>query len=293
MDIQDFKRWHWIVISVVVGLVLAYTRTSMEPPRGPRSTKPPQFEAELIRPPLKSGESFVKNLTIYPPINGVYPVQFDLLVPTKDNKAWTYTPWYMDAETPYPAVVYSTGIREINGHPYTILDHLEHMQKTHPENNIKFAFAWWATTQWVYILWTAGSVVLIGGIWPTILNLLLGAGFGPEKKDEDAYDLERFGKGKTQGHEPVSTKREVTADDHAQMAELQSKLEQNLGGFGMQTDGERAVGTAVAATTVKKLDSKPLEAVEIKKEEDDKDYKGEFYPVARPQGHVDEQKPGR
>jgi hypothetical protein len=76
------------------------------------------------------------------------------------------------------------------------------------------------------------------------------------------------------------------------MAELQSKLEQNLGGFGVQSDGEPAVGTAVAAPTVKKLDSKPLEAMEIKKEEDDKDYKGEFYPVARPPGHVDDRKAG-
>jgi hypothetical protein len=285
MGIDELKRWHWIVISVFVGLILAYTRTSMEPPRGPRSTKAPQFEAELIRPPLKTGESFVKNLTVYPPINGIYPVQFDLLIPTKDNKAWTYTPWYMDAETPYPAVVDAPGDLHPNGKPYTIIDHLERLTKNHP--TVKYNFAWWATEQWTYILWTAGSVIAIGGIWPTILSLLTGAGFGPEKKEKDEYDLERFGKDKTPDHAPVA-KKEVTDDDRAKMAELQAKLEQNLGGFGVHTETGAAAGATGADPAVKKLDSTPLEIAQIQKEEDDKEYKGEFYPVARTGTQKDE-----
>jgi len=290
MGLDELKRWHWIVIGVLVGLVLSLTRTSMEPPHGARSTKSPQFEADLVTPPLKSGDASVKDLIVYPPIEKVYPVEFKLRTPSKDGRGWVYTQWYLDAETPYKATI----DRPSNPGPdETILTHLKRLQGKY--SFVKYQYAWWYEPQAVYVLWTTGAVVAIGGVWPTILNLMIGAGFGPKKKEKDDYDLERFGKSGDEESKPIE-KKEATAEDHAKLAALQANMEKNLDGFGEGTPGAPGAQSAGQSTEVRKLDGGPVEAANIEKEADDKEYAGEFYPTARVKKQddpEDPQHPGR
>src|SRR5205814_5547936 len=77
MGIEDFKRWHWIAISVFVGAILIYTRLyTIDGKRiAPgdevnynRTISPSEFISFLQRPKTENGFAWMQNVVIYPPI---------------------------------------------------------------------------------------------------------------------------------------------------------------------------------------------------------------------------------
>jgi hypothetical protein len=155
-----------------------------------------------------------------------------------------------------------------------------YMKALQVENNqITYKNAWWDQPRYQYAIWAGGCFVVIGGIWPTIISLLVGAGFGPQKKEKD-YDLDRFGKGKTAGATTPSGRRDMTAAEQSQLERLTANMEGDLAPSGAAR-GSGAAAEGASEQPVKKLDSKPLEIAQMEKEKEDKEYKGEFYPVAK------------
>src|SRR4051812_45309534 len=67
MPIEDLKRWHWVVIGCVVGLVLGFGQLygGNEPATHPPSIGPQEFEEELRAAP-RDGLPVLDNITIYP-----------------------------------------------------------------------------------------------------------------------------------------------------------------------------------------------------------------------------------
>src|SRR6185295_7832845 len=69
MQIEDFKRWHWIVISLVIGGALAYARTMVSPDDSNygRGIAAGEFASSIDRPPTGNGYAWITDVTVYPP----------------------------------------------------------------------------------------------------------------------------------------------------------------------------------------------------------------------------------
>jgi hypothetical protein len=283
MHVQDLKRWHWVAIALVVGLALSYVWTSVEPSI-PRTMAPRTFEQLLVTPP-EQGRPWIANLTVHPPDEGVYIVTGEELTTQQGSKNGLYKPFQIVTRTPY--VPGGAGrAPAASGSNETILTYLDRVAAQHP--HVRYRYAWERKPMWVYTFWTVGSLLLIGGVWPSLVSLLTGGGLGLTRdKDDNGYDLSRF----SSTPEAGTAKPAATTAGASQLASVEAELEQKLAGFAITGAADDAGGATAGQT--RKLDGKPLEPVPAQAEEEDKEYKGEFYPVARPHvPHHDAKKDG-
>jgi hypothetical protein len=169
-----------------------------------------------------------------------------------------------------PPVPYqpSTGPNRDRGPHYTVANYLAEARAK--DGSVHYRFAWWATRPMTVFLWTAGGCILIGGIWPTVVNLLIGAGFGRAKPADDAYDLSRF-----QSEADLTPTAAPAVDElMLRLRELEEELLKNA------KTSESAPAVVATPATPKPLVGQPLQPLPPVDEEE-KDFAGEFYPVAR------------
>jgi hypothetical protein len=277
MGLDNLKRWHWALIGIVVGLLIAFAHNGVEP-NYPVSISVGAFDQELGANDLPGDRPRLIDIVLHPPSNAadsayhksVQIVTFRHAVYDEKRRGWVYKPAALKIELPFtPAAGGDYGGSFEN-----------YMKAMASDNgNVKYRVAWWEVPKTQYELWVIGCLLVIGGAWPTILNLLVGAGFGPAKTKEK-YDLSRFGKYKESAPAPASGAA-MTAADKDQLSRLTENLQ---GGLGVGAAGNDAAPPAPAGADqpVRKLDNKPLEIAPTKSEKEDKEYKGEFYPVAHP-----------
>lgn len=280
MQLDQLKRWQWALIGIVVGLVIAYVRTGVEPDDSVTMTLSfREFANEVGANDLPGGRLRIEDIVLHPPSDpndsayhkAVQIVTFKRAVYDEKLKGWVYKPAAVKVELPFKPPR-NMGSDEYGGSFEKFLE----AEKS--ENGaIQYHYAWWEEPRMQYLIWGVGCLVVIGGIWPTIINVLVGAGLGPQRKKED-YDLERFG-GKGEEAARPSGRRAMSAAEESQLASLNANLESELAPSGASRNG----GAAAAGNEqpVRKLESKPLEIAQIEKEKEDKEYKGEFYPVAK------------
>ena len=281
MQLDQLKRWQWALIGIIVGLMIAYVRTGVEPDNSvSMSLSVREFSQEVGVDDLPGNRQRIEDIVLHPPSDpaesayrkAVQIVTFKRAVFDEQRKGWVYKPAAIKVELPFKAPGRDGG--DYGG------SFENYMKAVQGENKaVTYQFAWWEIPKYQYAIWTAGCLVIIGGAWPTIVNVLVGAGLGPQKKEED-YDLERFGKGKQEKAKAPSGRRGMTAAEQSQLARMTENLESDLAPSGApRTGGVMAV--AATEQPVRKLDGKALEVVVTQKEEEDKEYKGEFYPVAK------------
>jgi hypothetical protein len=280
MGIRELKRWQWASIGLIVGSLLALGRPPADPTLGLRSAVPAQFEPELFRAPLRTGATFVANITVYPPVGGAYMVRFDQLTPSKDAAGWRYVRWCMDAGAIY------TSHSDPSAAPETIVAFLKRTSKKHP--HVTYRYAWWVEPRWWFALWGGAGVALVGGIWPLALGLLVGRA-GPLEKDPHAVEPLEPGTGATNAVAPAT----LSESDMANLSELHQHLEASLDGFG--ADSVNPIPAPPAhEPLVKKLDGAAAShEVAEHAERAKREYRGEYYPVAHdtrsphePNGHA-------
>jgi hypothetical protein len=158
---------------------------------------------------------------------------------------------------------------------YTVLDYLNAMAATHPD--IHYRYAWWMEPKAVLWLSVGGCVLVIGIIWPTVLNLLVGAGFGPPPR-EKGVSLRNL------KATPVSVPMASgpTEEDMESLAQMEEDLIKDLESTATEQVGAGAAPTGPAPVRVlnaKAAEPPPLASV--KKDDKPKSFAGEFYPVAR------------
>jgi hypothetical protein len=289
MQIEDFKRWHWVLISLIIGGLLAYARTMIAPDEmgSGRGISANEFMQNVARPKTGNGYDWVKEITVYPAENGVDQatgqmrqmnfVVCNLLTPLPNGK-YQYKPVHFLAEIPF-----KVGNNKPTSDTYSIRDYLAEVKERFPESH--YRFAWWTAPRAQFGIWMGGAVLLIGGVWPSLVSLMIGAGLGRPHKEKEEYDLERFSKSKpTKAPEPVA-KPGLSQADAAKLRDMQDQMEQDLAAAGMQmTTGaaEAAAATGSAPTAVKALNGKAVESVASPKADDEpKEYTGEFYPVVK------------
>lgn len=129
-----------------------------------------------------------------------------------------------------------------------------------------------------------GTFLIVGVIWPTLLAVMIKGGLGRMKPEE--YDLSRF-KG---GPEPAVAAAPVAVNkgDMQRLRELEESMEATL--KASATAAPAVETTPPPPSEVKKLAGGPADAPVVPvPQEEKKDYQGEYYPVAKPHGHKDEE----
>lgn len=255
MPVEDLKLWHWLLIGAVLGALVGYASTFAGPDRdlvmrAPITTQ--QF-ADLLGETDGNGP-VVHDIVIHPPRDGQNFVTATIGESHHGASIGFYAPIPFVAGTKHAA-----DVREF----------VDQAAAKNPK--LTYSFAMTEATWFIIVSRTIAGIILIGGIWPVLLNLMIGAGLGRKKLDEIDYDLDRF-----EGEKPPEAAK-VNAADLAHLNDLEHDMEEKLQG----ASSAQASG-ATAAEAVRQLNNAPLEPVAAPPPEEDKDYRGEFYPVAHP-----------
>lgn len=151
---------------------------------------------------------------------------------------------------------------------YTVVDYLREMALQHPQ--AAYHVGWWTQPKASLALWTLGSMVLIGGVWPTVIRVMIGAP-PPEPAPQPQVELQPS----------VDLKPPVKPAPTLALSDDEDELELVGASIG---DNDHAV---TATASVPKLSSLPLEqpvaAMAGSSKADKKDFKGAYYPVRRRQ----------
>jgi hypothetical protein len=146
-----------------------------------------------------------------------------------------------------------------------------------------YRYIWWQSPKYAMRIWMTGTFILVGVIWPILLRMMLLGGLGRE--EPDAYDLSRF-KG---GRDPAMAQKQsaaLTTDDLARIGEMEASFKASLGSMAdaatTSTAAATASGAPAAAPEIKKLVGGPDTPQEAARtEEEQRAYRGEFYPVVK------------
>src|SRR3954468_10320834 len=99
MNVQDFKRWHWIAIAIVVGLSLSYVWSNVEWDENLPTIGQRDFEAGLLIKRPQAGH--LENVTVMPPTeHGMYKIVAEQVRNTKTPGVVDLRPVAFVAETP-------------------------------------------------------------------------------------------------------------------------------------------------------------------------------------------------
>lgn len=289
MRIEDLKRWHWIVIGAIAGLLLGFVYSGLEPAKPGRSISQDDFRGlatRLSQSEATKDQPLVRNVVVYPPEMGAYgkPVHLVRLewLHHEQGKpgSYAYMPAHMNAEVPF--------VRNGSNPQNSVIDFLAQAKQQNPK--LDYRMAWERNPTTLYAMTTIGGVVLIGGVWPTLVGLLVGAGLGRAPDPKAGYDLDRFGKfdakDEAEALGVVNEKKTVSEDEKAELDAMVRKLEQSVGGGGV-SGASAASDSPHQHEPIRQLSNKPLETATpvARTPEEEKEFAGEYYPVARPKHH--------
>ena len=271
MHIEDIKRWHWAVVGVIVGLAMGYVWTSMSGQGNLPTLGADDFERGLMS--AENSDGSLKTITIMPlSSDRKHLVIADVVVDRGVAGKRDLQRRALATDVPYRAGAW----RGADEQYPNVIEFLKEIKKNNPQTP-DFKYAWFRETWAVYSLWTSACVLLIGGVWPSVISLMVGAGLGFHKEEKGPdYDLSRF---KSEAAKKAGATG-PTAADMDQLHKLDDELERKLAGDGAGV----AVGAgqgAAANGEARKLDGGPLEAATSAGPGEEHEYKGEFYPVDR------------
>jgi hypothetical protein len=292
MGLEDLGRWQWAGIGLIAGLAFGGVWSQIESDGSGYNTLNSQREFEQGVAYDQPDDGFrpgkIYDIVVHPKNKlGVVWVTFQKVgwgvTERIDGKPYASVHSYQfKAPEPFVPRVHQPKTSKPD---LTVQEYLADLKASFPDAKIGYRYAWEEQTPVILAGSTVAGVVLLGGVWPSIVGLLTGAGIrGPRrKKKEQHYDLSRYGSGSDDAIKaggPV-----VTDADKAQMAEMEEAMLAKLGNFGKAPDRD-SDSVDEDAVTVTPLTGGPLEPDQIAaKGKESKEYKGDFYPVARPKHH--------
>jgi hypothetical protein len=274
MRIEELKRWHWVLVGLIVGVSLGYLYGSIEPGSG-RSISQARFETALNETPLQGSHPWIRDIVVHPhPERGVI-ITGRHLEPGRGD-TMLYQPFRFVPPMPYEPLSSPRGNRpadwEQSGR--TVRDYLNHMAGTH--DHVSYRYAWTSQPLYRYLIWTAGAVLAIGIVWPSIISLLTGGGLGRRGATEPEYDLSRF---QSDPAPPQRQPASMTQEEADHLASLEAELERKLAGRSDDAIAADPAPEAAPEQPVRRLDARPLEGAPVESPQQRKDYAGEFYPT--------------
>jgi hypothetical protein len=281
MAIADLKQWHWIGIGFVVGAALTVVRVSFpadERAGAVRTIGAGRF-VQKVRASARDGVPALRGVTVHPPRrmaseSGARRANYvtgEILETGADGRS-NYVPFAFYAEIPFRV----PGAGAAQSTTYSVLHHLA--EASGSGHAIDYRYAWWETPRMITALWGGGSVLLIGGVWPMMLSLLIGAGFGGEGAggdDDDATQRGAPGDGASTVTEPPPT---------ADLLEHLHALESEMEAAAVTTSNEPPPQETAPAPAIRPLANDADAPSTVEQLEGPRDYRGEFYPVAKRAG---------
>jgi prepilin-type N-terminal cleavage/methylation domain-containing protein/prepilin-type processing-associated H-X9-DG protein len=272
MHLGDLKRWQWAIVGLLAGLAAGFAFTLSQAQRDSVMRRPlsaEQFVAGLNAPQGLPGS--VHDLVIGPAEDGGNLVTGEVLLRGEDR------PFAFYATRPFVAAP--------DVHANSVLDYVTSIKQT--GRDIIYRNPWWQATWIVLTVSALAGLAVIGGVWPTIINLILLGSLHRPAQAKDAYDLERF---VAEPPTPPVEKKRLTRADEDRLCEIEKQIESSLS----QNSVPAAVPAASSAIAdnVVKLSSGPLQASAPQLAQDPKEYQGEFYPVVKPHEHHKPHAPG-
>ena len=156
--------------------------------------------------------------------------------------------------------------------PDSILAYLKALKA---QGRVEYTYAWWKAPRVSMATWIAGCLVVIGGIWPTVVNLLV---YGTLSRPyEEKADLS-----KVRSAAAAKASREPTEEDLAQLKALEEELEARLAASG--TSAPMGPSDRPAPAPIKTLTAKEMEVAAAAKAGESHEYAvkpDDFYPTEK------------
>ncbi|HEY4312828.1 MAG TPA: hypothetical protein VGN12_25485 [Pirellulales bacterium] len=266
---RNVKATRWMLWGICIGVLLSLMRMTDEPEESGQFVRMLESSRFFRSWPRRtsSGMPIVRNVLVYPKSDGHYCLTGDILESLSDGRSC-----YMPFQLRLPALI-DIG----DGSSVTLSEYAKYLERE--DRPVKYTVAWWTTPAMVWVLWTGGSILIIGVIFPAILRLLYSV--PATEEPETAYDLERFSLGndapQTVGPEKP-TEQEIAKLD-ATIRQLEARV-QPIGPSG--THDKTALG-APPSLAVVPLSGYEEPIVAVEPDVRPRDYQGEYYPVARRQ----------
>ncbi|HWE92761.1 MAG TPA: hypothetical protein VG269_02200 [Tepidisphaeraceae bacterium] len=277
MGFQQIKRWQWVAISLVVGMAMGWlNRMSAQDWTATygESLSSVQFEAAVGR--HAGDNAHFTQLTVVPDEipdaagskRPVYVVtgQYDEARPRRATAGAAAGPnrRCFIAEIPYLPVGMAGPAKATE----TVMTYLV-------RERIAFQYAWWRDPKAAMAIWVGGSFIVIGIIWPTLINLLVYRSlFAPAQPK--GIDLSKVSSGGGENRTQA-----MTDADLANLQKLESDLEADLA----QSAAEQPLSTPAAAPDpVRPMDDKPVEVAAAETDTNSTVFgakEGDYYPTAR------------
>ena len=298
MRIEDFKRWQWCVIGLVLGAIVAAVTLWA----GPREANdvhlntggPQVLEEQLFawKDPSRRRVAGVRNFKIHAAIEMPLPggktglAEFAsyqvLLRRDKDPvKCDPVTYQLMMHQTTHKKSVLGdvTGM-SVRDYLAKLKDLTDKLNQQYPRGVFTFTykFNWLETPRGAFSVYTAAGFVLVGLIWPSLLHLLVQAGYG---RAGDEFDLSKY---KSRATTTPKKKAGLTHADAEELARLEAELEAKLkaGEVGAAASAD-APAAAPEKPTVRVLEAGPIEQPKAPaKPREQKGYgadQGDYYPT--------------
>lgn len=307
MQVENVRVWQWMLIGVLVGLLFAAVKVYQGPwfvYADTDTLSQARFERAIIDLPegwhrgeryiyqFHKDQPLIKEMMIHPPLGGAdgndwwvtgkcysiiaqNKVRGDAKTPLVLIQQWI--PFKYPAPAPYKATNGSVGT-----YP-NILDYLAVVKKHNP-SAVPWQYAWWTKPNMPYLLLPIAGLLILGFAWPATLAIMQHAGLARRREKRVKLAPNRT-------ITPPAKPQIDTAAAKAQLDDLNADLEASLQGFGGHTAAPKpsdAAPSTTAAPVAPLPKSVPGEMAPSKppeEEEGEKDYGGEFYPVARSATH--------
>lgn len=284
MGIEHVRRWHWITIALIVGLTLGLVRELAGGDPTSRFDRVLSGQAEFERALLEKGDGvprfrdvvvYEENVpgtdqTVYV-VGGLY-TQFI----TKDGQTFATPPVRTCFVFPTPYQPLSPQAQpEPNS---TVVDYLDSLKP----QGVRYRLAWWNAPAASVTLWILASLALIGGLWPTLVNLIAFGQLTQPPRDS-------FNVGGARADTESASDPKITDEDLAKLEQLDAALEAQLAAGAASRD-QPAPQTSPAS--IKPLTAGPLEPVTADQSAADREFgadRDDFYPTER---HAPAKRPG-
>jgi hypothetical protein len=293
MQLAALKRWHWVVIAIAVGLIVPAIRQAFDSDLsgdyvsgyGFLLTDQERFETALAE--QYQGRRLFKDITVYPHwiddghpgkklvhvVAGKYWSGREEMIDGKPQALWRPTCFL--AQVPYRPMTDLGQFNRAGGPDFakqfaaagtkpTVLDFLNTM---HAACGVTYSYAWWDAHPMA--TWLGGSLLVIGIIWPTLVNLLA---FGTLTRPPEAKALSLWGV-----KAPPKPQPQATVRPYARTG-LDDELEAAMRG---ETPTQE---DPTAASPARPLSAGPLEPAVTLANGDSKEFgadKDDFYPTER------------
>ena len=285
MKLEQLRRWQWACLAIVLGVLAAQVQLHWTRPplaEGSFVASPRRFESWLLR--KTNGKPALRNVVAHPVRNSLDVPPGTRWVVTAERRyidggVPTLVPIAFAAPDPYkpqtrldylssPAAAQS--VARLHSMPRPSL--LDYLATLHAAAGIQYRVAWWEDPWLARAIWVGVSLLLIGGVWPTLINLIV------------YHSFTRPAQAKVCQVQPVPASAAKAGSQFPAAADMASQLEAEIEGSAGAADDGQIPDHADPAPPVRKLNAERIAAITPPQSEAAGEFEAkpdDYYPTAK------------